>query len=450
MDTPSRLRSAGRIAFAAALLFFVFAGTVLPAMAAESAPAALPPAVNTGDTAWLLVSAALVMLMTPGLALFYGGMVRRKNILGTIMQSFIIIGLISVEWILVGYSFAFGPDRWGIIGDLSWFALSGVGLTPFKEYAATVPHQAFMIYQMMFAVITPALITGAFAERFKFSAFLVFTLLWALLVYNPVAHWVWGIGGWIRNLGALDFAGGTVVHITSGVSALAAALVVGKRKGFGAENMTPHNLPMTVLGAAILWFGWFGFNAGSALAAGDLSTSAFVTTHSAAAMATLSWVFAEWIHRGKPTVLGAASGCVAGLVAITPAAGFVQPMSALVIGLVAGVLCYCAVMLKGKFGYDDSLDVVGVHCVGGTLGALATGLLATTAVNAGGANGLFYGNPKQLAIQAMAVVATLVYSFGVSFLILKVLDKTMGLRVEKEDEVMGLDLSMHGEAGYTW
>jgi Amt family ammonium transporter len=403
---------------------------------------------NTGDTAWLLVSAALVMIMTPGLALFYGGMVRRKNILGTIMQSFIIIGLISVEWILVGYSFAFGPDRGGIIGDLSWFALSGVGLTPFKDYAATVPHQAFMIYQMMFAVITPALITGAFAERFKFSTFLVFTLLWALLVYNPVAHWVWGIGGWIRNLGALDFAGGTVVHITSGVSALAAALVVGKRKGFGVDNMAPHNLPMTVLGAAILWFGWFGFNAGSALAAGDLSTSAFVATHTAAAMATLSWVFTEWIHRGKPTVLGAASGCVAGLVAITPASGFVQPMAALAIGLLAGAVCYGAVMLKGKLGYDDSLDVVGVHCVGGTLGALATGLFATTAVNAAGANGLFFGNPKLLAIQALAVAVTLVYSFGVSFLLLKVLDKTMGLRVEKEDEVMGLDLSMHGEAGY--
>ncbi|OGP75931.1 MAG: ammonia channel protein [Deltaproteobacteria bacterium RBG_16_64_85] len=405
---------------------------------------------NTGDTAWLLVSAALVMLMTPGLALFYGGMVRRKNILGTIMQSFIIIGLISVEWILVGYSFSFGPDRWGIIGDLSWFALNGVGLTPFKEYAATVPHQAFMIYQMMFAVITPALITGAFAERFKFSTFLVFTLLWALLVYNPIAHWVWGIGGWIRNLGALDFAGGTVVHITSGVSALAAALVVGKRKGFGIDNMAPHNLPMTVLGAAILWFGWFGFNAGSALAAGDLSTSAFVNTHAAAAMATLSWVFTEWIHRGKPTVLGAASGCVAGLVAITPAAGFVQPIGGLIIGLAAGALCYGAVMLKGKFGYDDSLDVVGVHCVGGTLGALATGVFATTAVNAGGANGLLYGNPKLLAIQAVAVVVSLVYSFAVTFLLLKVLDKIMGLRVAKEDEIQGLDLSLHGESGYNF
>src|SRR5512135_1476965 len=348
---------------------------------------------NTGDTAWLLVSAALVMFMTPGLALFYGGMVRRKNILGTIVQSLVLIGLISVEWALVGYSMAFGPDHAGIIGDLSWFGLSGVGLAPYKDYAATVPHQAFMVYQMMFAVITPALITGAFAERFRFPAFLVFSLLWALLVYNPVAHWVWGIGGWIRNLGALDFAGGTVVHITSGVSALAAALVVGKRKGFGSDNMAPHNLPMTVLGAAILWFGWFGFNAGSALAAGDLSTSAFVATHVAAAAATLSWTFAEWIHRGKPTVLGAASGCVAGLVGITPAAGFVQPMGALAIGLLAGVVCYCAIMLKGKFGYDDSLDVVGVHCVGGTLGALATGVFATVAVNAGGANGLLYRNP---------------------------------------------------------
>jgi len=405
---------------------------------------------NTGDTAWLLVSAALVMFMTPGLALFYGGMVRRKNILGTIMQSLIIIGLVSVEWVLVGYSMAFGPDHGGVIGDLSWFALNGVGLAPYKEYAATVPHQAFMVYQMMFAVITPALITGAFAERFKFSTFLVFTLLWSLLVYNPVAHWVWGIGGWIRNLGAIDFAGGTVVHITSGVSALAAALVVGKRKGFGTDNMAPHNLPMTVIGAAILWFGWFGFNAGSALAAGELSTSAFVATHLAAASATLSWVFTEWVHRKKPTVLGAASGCVAGLVAVTPASGFVQPVAAIAIGLAAGAVCYGAVMMKGRLGYDDSLDVVGVHCVGGTFGALATGLFATLAVNAGGANGLFYGNPKLLAIQALAAAVSLVYSFGVTYGLLKVLDKVMGLRVTKEDEMMGLDLCEHGEAGYNW
>jgi Amt family ammonium transporter len=386
--------------------------------------------------------------MTPGLALFYGGMVRQKNILGTVMQSFIVLGLISIEWMLVGYSFSFGPDRGGIIGDLSWFALNGVGLAPFKDYAATVPHQAFMIYQMMFAVITPALITGAFAERFKFSTYLVFTLLWALLVYNPVAHWVWGTGGWLRNLGVLDFAGGTVVHITAGISALAAALVVGKRRGYGVENLAPHNLPMTVLGAGILWFGWFGFNAGSALAAGDLSTSAFVNTHMAAAAATLSWVFAEWIHRGKPTVLGAASGCIAGLGTITPASGFVQPVFAVVIGLTAGIFCYSAVMLKGRIGYDDSLDVVGVHLVGGTLGTLATGLFATTAVNAAGANGLLYGNPRQLAVQALAVGVVIVYSFVVSYILLKILDRILGLRVADEHEYMGLDLSQHGEAGY--
>ncbi len=405
---------------------------------------------NTGDTAWLLVCAALVMLMTPGLALFYGGMVRSKNILGTVMQSFIVLGLISLEWMLVGYSFTFGPDLGGIgiVGDLSWFALSGVGLTPFQEYAATVPHQAFMIYQMMFAVITPALITGAFAERFKFSTYLVFTLLWALVVYNPVAHWVWGTGGWLHKLGVLDFAGGTVVHITAGVSALAAALVVGKRRGYGVETLAPHNLPMTVLGAGILWFGWFGFNAGSALAAGNLSTSAFVNTHMAAAAATLSWMFTEWIHRGKPTVLGAASGCIAGLGTITPASGFVQPAAAVLIGVAAGALCYAAVMMKARFGYDDSLDVVGVHCVGGTLGTLATGLFATTAVNAAGANGLFFGNPRQLAVQALAAGVILLYSFVATWVLLKVLDRVMGLRVADEHEFLGLDITQHGEAGY--
>jgi ammonium transporter, Amt family len=403
---------------------------------------------NNGDTAWLLVSAALVMLMTPGLAMFYGGMVRRKNILGTIMQSFILIAVISIEWMLVGYSFAFGPDLGGIIGDLSWLGLSGVGTLPFKGYAATVPHQAFMIYQMMFAVITPALISGAFAERFKFSTYLVFTLLWALLVYNPVAHWMWGIGGWLRNLGALDFAGGTVVHLTAGVSALAAAFVIGKRKGYGHDNLAPHDLPMTVLGAAILWFGWFGFNAGSALAADGLSSSAFVATHMSAAGATVSWMLTEWYQRGKPTVLGAASGCIAGLGTITPASGFVTPPAALVIGLVAGVVCYSAVMLKVKFSYDDSLDVVAVHGVGGILGMLATGLFATVAVNAGGSNGLFYGNPRQLAVQALAVGVILVYSFVATYGILMLLEKTMGLRVTDEQEVMGLDLSQHGEAGY--
>jgi Amt family ammonium transporter len=416
-----------------------------------SRPPRLPKeeaSMNTGDTAWLLVSAALVMLMTPGLALFYGGMVRSKNVLGTIMQSFIVIGLISVEWALVGYGLAFGPDHGGVIGDLSWAGLSGVGLAPNPDYAATVPHLAFMAFQMMFAVITPALITGAFAERFRFSTFVVFMLLWALLVYNPVAHWVWGVGGWIRNLGALDFAGGTVIHITSGISALAAALVVGKRKGFGADNMAPHNLPMTVLGAAILWFGWFGFNAGSALAAGELSSGAFVATHLAASAATLSWVFVEWMHRGKPTVLGAASGCVAGLVGITPGAGFVTPMAAIVIGLGAGALCYGAIMMKGRFGYDDSLDVVGVHFVGGMFGALATGLFATKAVNPAGADGLFHGNPKLFLVQALAAGIAMAYAFCVSYGLLVLLDRTMGLRVDPEHESMGLDLSQHGEAGY--
>ncbi len=405
---------------------------------------------NTGDTAFLLLSAALVMLMTPGLALFYGGMVRRKNILGTIMQSLIVIGLVSVEWMFVGYSLSFGPDVKGIIGDLSWFALRGVGLAPYPDYVATVPHQAFMIYQAMFAVITPALITGAFAERMKFSTFLVFISLWSLLVYYPVAHWVWGIGGWIRNLGALDFAGGTVVHITSGASALAAVLVAGKRRGHGTENMAPHNLPMTVLGAGMLWFGWFGFNAGSALTAGGLSTSAFVTTHMAASAAMLSWTVSEWIHRGKPTVLGAASGAVAGLVAITPAAGFVGPVYAVAIGVVAGVICYAAVMMKGRLGYDDSLDVVGVHGVGGTWGALATGLFASTAVNAAGGNGLLFGNPGLLAVQAGAAAVSAAYAFVVTYLLFRLLDKAMGLRVSREDEVMGLDLTQHGEAGYNW
>ncbi|MBI5904639.1 MAG: ammonium transporter [Deltaproteobacteria bacterium] len=403
---------------------------------------------NNGDTAWILVSSALVMLMTPALALFYGGMVRQKNILGTIMQSFILIGLISVEWMIVGYSMAFGPDHGGVIGDLSWFALGGVGIEPHKAYAATVPHQAFMVYQMMFAVITPALISGAFAERFRFSTYLVFSVLWALLVYNPVAHWMWGTGGWLRSLGAIDFAGGSVVHISAGVSALAAALVVGKRKGFGTDNMAPHDLPMTVLGAGMLWFGWFGFNAGSALAADGLSVRAFLSTHMAAAAGTLSWMFTEWAHRGKPTVLGAASGCIAGLGTITPASGFVEPVSALLIGTAAGVVCYGAVMLKGKLKLDDSLDVVGVHCVGGVLGMLATGLLATTAVNAGGANGLLYGNPKLLAVQALAVCVVLAYAFAVSYALLALLDKVMGLRVAKEDEVRGLDLAEHGEAGY--
>jgi Amt family ammonium transporter len=404
---------------------------------------------NPANTAFVLVSAALVMLMTPGLALFYGGMVRSKNVLATIMQNFILLGLIGVQWALFGYSLAFGPDVGHIIGSLEWIGLNGVGLEPFKAYSETIPHQAFMIFQAMFAIITPALITGAWAERLKFSSFLVFILLWATLVYDPVAHWVWGDGGWLKEFGALDFAGGTVVHINAGIAALAAALVVGRREGYGKEAFIPHNLPMTILGAGLLWFGWFGFNAGSALAADGLATSAFIATHLATCAAVLSWCGVEWLIRGKATTLGAASGAVAGLVAVTPAAGYVGPMSAILIGLGAGMICYLAVLAKVKMGYDDSLDVVGVHCVGGVWGALATGLFACKAVNSAGADGLFFGNPGQLGIQAVAVLVTLVYSFVVSWILLKVIDAVMGLRVTKEDEVAGLDLTEHQEAGYS-
>jgi Amt family ammonium transporter len=416
---------------------------------AAAAPAPAPPKIDSGDTAWVLVSAALVLLMTaPGLALFYGGMVRQKNALATLMQSFIILALISVQWVLWGYSLAFGPDKGGIIGGLEWAGLAGVGAAPNADYGATIPHTAFMLFQMMFAVITPALITGAFAERKKFSTFLVFILIWATIVYDPLAHWVWGVGGWLRNLGALDFAGGTVVHISSGISALAAALIIGKRKGYGHQPMPPHNLPLTVMGASLLWFGWFGFNAGSALAANGLAAHAFMTTNTATASAALGWMFTEWISRGKPTVLGAASGAVAGLVAITPAAGFVTPMASIVIGAVAGFICYQACNLKARLGYDDSLDVVGVHGVGGTWGALATGIFATKLVNEGGGDGLLYGNPKQLWIQFLAVAVTWVLGFVMTTIILKVLDGIMGLRVSDEDEVAGLDLSQHSETAY--
>ncbi|MFZ5449684.1 MAG: ammonium transporter [Thermodesulfobacteriota bacterium] len=409
---------------------------------------------NAADTAFVLISAALVMLMTPGLALFYGGMVRSKNVLATIMQNFIMLGLVGVIWALWGYSLAFGPDLGSIIGDLSYLGLSGVGFDPFKAYSETIPHQTFMIYQAMFAIITPALITGAFAERLKFSTFIVFMILWVTIVYCPVAHWVWGDGGWLKGLGALDFAGGTVVHINAGIAALAAALVVGPRKGYagygnGTEAFIPHNLPMTVLGAGLLWFGWFGFNAGSALGANALASSAFTATHLATCAATMAWVVVEWIFRGKPTTLGAASGAVAGLVAITPAAGFVGPMSAIIIGVLAGVICYLAVLAKPKLGYDDSLDVVGVHCIGGIVGALATGLFASKVVNSAGADGLFYGNPGQLVTQIIAVVVTLVYSFVISYIIFKILDATMGLRVSTEEEVAGLDIGEHQETGYS-
>lgn len=407
-------------------------------------------AINTGDTAFLLISAALVMFMTPGLALFYGGMVRQKNVLGTLMQSFFALALVTVLWVLVGYTLAFGPDKFGLIGGLKWLGLNGVGQLPDKAYAATVPALVFMAYQGMFAGITPALITGAFAERMKFSAFIVFTAVWSLVVYAPIAHWVWGVGGWIRTLGALDFAGGTVVHISSGAAALAAVLVIGKRKGFAAEIMHPHNIPMTVTGAAILWFGWFGFNAGSALTSGGLAGLAFATTHISAAAACLGWVTAEWLKTGKPTTLGAASGAVAGLVAITPAAGFIGPLSALALGFIAGAVCFYAVSLKWRFGYDDSLDVVGVHLVGGTLGALATGLLAQKVLNGAVADGLLFGNAALLGKQAVAVAATIIYSFVATTVILRVIDAVIGLRVSDENENVGLDLSQHSEVGYVW
>jgi Amt family ammonium transporter len=405
---------------------------------------------NTGDTAFVLFSSALVMLMVPGLALFYGGMARNKNVLGTIMQSFIMLGIITVVWVLWGYTTAFGPDHGGIIGGLDWFGLKGVGMAPSPDYGSTIPHEVFMIFQCMFAIITPALITGAFAERMKFSAFLLFSILWATLVYNPLAHWVWGMGGWIGKLGALDFAGGTVVHISSGISALAAALIIGKRRGYGSVAFIPHNLPMTITGAALLWFGWFGFNAGSALAANGLAGNAFVVTHVASATAALSWIIMEWIHRGKPTTLGAASGAVAGLVAITPASGFVSPVPALIIGTMAGIICYGGIMLKSKLGYDDSLDVVGIHGLGGTWGALATGLFASTLINPNGANGLFFGNPGQLWIQFISVAATWIFAFVMTSIILKVVDWIIGLRVTDEDEERGLDISQHNETGYSF
>jgi len=404
--------------------------------------------VNTGDTAWVLASSALVMLMTPGLALFYGGMVRRKNALGTVMQSFTIIGLISVQWVLWGYTLAFGPDWHGIIGRLDWLGLNGVGLEPNAAYAPTIPHQAFMIFQAMFAIITPALITGAFAERMKFGTFLVFILAWATLVYDPIAHWVWGDGGWLKNLGALDFAGGTVVHISSGVAALAAALVLGRRLGYGREPMEPHNIPFVLLGAGLLWFGWFGFNAGSAVAAGGLATSAFVATNTSAGMAAMAWLFMSWSFEGHPSALGAASGAVVGLAAITPASGFVTPLAAIIIGAGAGVFCFLAVRFRSKVNVDDSLDVWACHGVGSTWGVLATGLFATVAVNSAGANGLFYGNPRQLLTQLLAVAVVWAYSFIATWVILKILLATMGLRVKAGEEVAGLDLSQHGEEAY--
>ncbi len=407
------------------------------------------------DNAFVMLSAALVMLMTPGLAIFYGGMARQKNVLGTMMHSFILLGIVSVIWALWGFSIAFGPDAAaGLFGSLKHFAMIGVGFNQgvlVTDAAKQVGGSGltFMAFQCMFAIITVALITGAFAERIKFSAFVLFSVLWATFIYSPLAHWVWGPGGWIGKMGALDFAGGTVVHISSATAALACVLVLGNRRGFKTEPFIPHNLPLTILGAGLLWFGWFGFNAGSALSANSVAASAFVVTNLAAAVASITWITVEWLHRGKPTTLGAASGAVAGLVAITPASGFVATIPALVIGIVAGGLCYMGCALKLKFGYDDALDVVGIHGVGGTWGALATGIFAGwTGVVQKGSLGLLAGKPVQLWIQFVSVIATIAFVFIGTLIILFVVKALVGLRVSDEDEVQGLDLSQHGESGY--
>ncbi len=415
--------------------------------AAEAEPAA--PAANPADTVWVLVSSALVLLMTPGLALFYGGMVRQKNVLSTFMQSFIAMGIITVLWVVVGYSLAFGKGN-ALIGGMDFVGLAGVSPeTPDDFYGTTIPHQLFMVFQLMFAIITPALMSGAFAERMKFSAYLVFISVWSLLVYVPIAHWVWGEGGWLLDMGALDFAGGTVVHISSGITALVACIMIGKRRGYPSEEQRPHNLTMTLLGTGLLWFGWYGFNGGSSLGANGLAVTAFVNTHIAAGVATMAWVLVEWAQRGKPTALGAASGAVAGLVGITPAAGFVNPMGALAIGAITGVVCYFAVVsVKSKLGYDDSLDTFGVHGVGGTVGALLTGVFCTTSVNSLGKDGLLYGNAGQVWTQFVGVAATWIYAAIIGGLILLVVDKTIGLRVKSTDEEAGLDLTQHGEEGY--
>ena len=407
------------------------------------------PEINTGDTAWILMSTALVMLMTPGLALFYGGLVRRKNVLSTIMHSFFILGVVSVTWVLWGYTLAFGPDTgMGLIGGFEWLGLEGVTGEPSDVYATTIPHLAFMAFQMMFAIVTPALITGAFAERKRFKAFVLFAVAWSTFVYAPIAHWVWSPDGWLFGIGVLDFAGGTVVHLSSGVAALVAALFIGRRTGLIEPTSEPHDVPMTVLGASLLWFGWFGFNAGSALGANGLAATAFVTTNTAAAMAAITWVTMSWLHKGSPSVLGAAIGAVAGLVAITPAAGFVTPAAAILIGLGVGGLCYGAVQLRLRARVDDALDVFAVHGVGGAFGALATGVFATAAVNSAGLDGLLAGNPGQVAIQAFGVLAVGIYSAVTTGGILFVINLFVPIRVPGPEEEEGLDLAQHGEVAY--
>lgn len=423
---------------------------MLDPLRASGQPAAGAPRVDAGDTGWMLVSTALVMLMTPGLALFYGGMVRAKNVLNMLMQSFVAVALVSVLWVLAGYSLAFAPGN-AFIGGFGYVGLRGVGLDPNPVYGDTIPHQLYMMYQMMFAIITPALISGAIAERMKFGAYVVFVSLWALVVYCPLAHMVWGSGGLLNTLGALDFAGGTVVHMSSGFSALVLALIVGKRRLDGSDDLRPHNLPMTLIGTALLWFGWFGFNAGSAIHSSGLAVSAFTATHVAAAAAAFTWVAVEWIAYKKPTALGLATGAVAGLVAITPAAGFVGPLPAVLIGAAVSVISFYAIKLKNRFRYDDTLDVFGVHGVGGTWGALATGLFASRAINSAVKHdGLLLGGGfAQLGLQALAAVIALAYAGGVTALLAWVLGRFIGLRVDEDAEIAGLDLALHGETGYS-
>ena len=427
------------VAFLAALL--------LPGLCLAAGPATH---LNSGDEAWVLASSALVLLMTPGLALFYGGMVRGKNVITTMLQVFIIIGIVSVQWVLFGYSLAFGPDWHHVIGTLAWVGFRHVGAAPDAAYAPTIPNQLFAIFQLMFAVITPALIVGGFAERMRFKAVLIFTVLWATIVYDPLAHWVWGAGGWLHQMGVLDFAGGTVVHISSGVAGLVTAILLGKRKGLGHdEHIRAHNVPMVLIGTALLWFGWFGFNAGSALAANPLAVSAFLVTNTATAAASVTWVVVEWWRTGKPTLIGACAGAVSGLVAITPASGFVGPLGSIVIGIGAGVICYLgASVLKNRLGYDDALDAFGGHGLGGTWGAIATGLFAEVAVNSAGANGLLYGNPKQLLLQVVGVLAAWIFSAVGTYVVFKVTDVLVGCRVTPEEEEQGLDAVPHGEAAY--
>jgi Amt family ammonium transporter len=416
---------------------------------AEDASGIPQTIISAGDTAWVLVSSALVLLMiVPGLALFYGGLVRTKNVLATIMHSFAILCLVTLLWIFVGYSLAFGPDYGGVIGGLEWMGLSGVGMNPNSTYAPTIPHQAFMVFQLMFAAITPALITGAFAERMRFSALLIFAGAWALFVYCPIAHWIWG-GGWLAKLGALDFAGGAVVHISSGAAALVCAVKLGQRRGYGIDRLAPHNLPLTLLGTGLLWFGWFGFNGGSALGANEIAVNAFIATHAAAAAGAFAWLVVEWRYRGVPTVLGMASGAVAGLATITPAAGYISILSAVALGLAAGMISYWAIVAKAKLALDDSLDVVGIHGVGGCLGILATGVLASTAVNAHGANGLLFGSFQLLGVQLVAALSVTAFSMFGTWVILTIIDGAVGLRVSQQEEEIGLDLSQHNERAYS-